>query len=432
MPTAGEAIQCCLLSQIRRTRHTQYVARQKEIVMGNRFSGLIVTAAIAAAASAAICLSVTRTTAQAPAVSGTALKTPPLKTAWGEPDLQGIWTDEFETPLQRPAKYANQEFFTEAQRAELDQVRSGILNRRATERDANNGYNGAVFFSTKRTGARTSKIADPANGRIPALTPEAQKAAETDREFRLALVQSTDTCKNKLPGCAGWKYDPATSPRRAETPPRYITRAMNRNDGPEDSSLGERCLTGGLPEFGGNTGSFRRIVQTPGGISIFYDVGQGQGWQRNIVMNGSPHLPANIRQWYGDSRGHWEGDTLVVDVTNFSPKTDVFGSRENLHLVERWTRTGPMTLAYEVTIEDPTVWTRPWTVKQEFSRQSDEENRLYTEPRCIEGNQGLPGLLHGRRVEDLAFAQGRGPDPAATDNTANFASTAVLEDPLQQ
>ena len=400
--------------------------------MGNRFSGLIATAAMAAVASAAVAVSVTATSAQAPAVSSAALKVPPLKTAWGEPDLQGIWTDEFETPLQRPARYANQEFFTEAQRAELDQVRSGILNRRATERDANNGYNGAVFFSTKRTGARTSKIADPANGRIPALTPEAQKAAETDREFRLALVQSTDTCKNKLPGCAGWKYDPATSPRRAETPPRYITRAMNRNDGPEDSSLGERCLTGGLPEFGGNTGSFRRIVQTPGGIAMFYDVGQGQGWQRNIVMNGSPHLPANIRQWYGDSRGHWEGDTLVVDVTNFSPKTDVFGSRENLHLVERWTRTGPMTLAYEVTIEDPTVWARPWTVKQEFSRQSDEENRIYTEPRCIEGNQGLPGLLHGRRVEDLAFAQGRGPDPAARDNTANFASTAVLEDPLQQ
>jgi hypothetical protein len=400
--------------------------------MDNRFSGVIATAVVAAAASVAISMSVTRTSAQAPVISSVAMKTPPLKTAWGEPDLQGIWTDEVETPLQRPAKYANQEFFTEAQRAELDRVRSDIVNRRATEREANNGYNGAVFFSTKHTGVRTSKIADPANGRMPALTPEAQKAAETDREFRLALVQSTNTCKNQLPACTGWKYDPATSPRRAETPPRYVTRAMNRNDGPEDSSLGERCLTGGLPEFGGNTGSFRRIVQTPGGISIFYDVGQGQGWQRNIVMNGSPHLPANIRQWYGDSRGHWEGDTLVVDVTNFSPKTDVFGSRENLHLVERWTRTGPATLAYEVTIEDPTVWTRPWTAKQEFSRQSEEENRLYTEPRCIEGNQGLPGLLHGRRVEDLAFAQGRGPDPAATDNTANFASTAVLEDPLQQ
>src|SRR5215467_9630890 len=379
--------------------------------MGNRFSGVIVTAAIAAATSAAISVSVTRTSAQAPAVSGAGLRAPPLKTAWGEPDLQGIWTDEFETPLQRPAKYANQEFFTEAQRAELDQVRSGIIGRRATERDANNGYNGAVFFSTKRTGARTSKIADPPDGRIPALTPEAQKAAAADREFRLALVQSTDTCKKGLAGCAGWKYDPATSPRRAEVSPRYITRAINRNDGPEDSSLGERCLTGGLPEFGGNTGSFRRIVQTPGGISMFYDVGQGQGWQRNIVMNGSPHLPANIRQWYGDSRGHWEGNTLVIDVTNFSAKTDFQGSRENLHLVERWTRTGPNTLDYSVTVEDPTVWTRPWTAKQEFLLQSNEENRIYPEPRCHEGNFGLPGLLHGHRVQEEAFMKGKGVDP---------------------
>jgi hypothetical protein len=229
---------------------------------------VIVTAAIAAATSAAISVSVTRTSAQAPAVSGAALKAPPLKTAWGEPDLQGIWTDEFETPLQRPAKYANQEFFTEAQRAELDRARSGILNRRATERDANNGYNGAVFFSMKRTGARTSRIADPPNGRLPPLTPEAQKTAAIDREFRLALVQSTDTCKKGLAGCAGWKYDPTTSLRRAEVPPRYNTGRMNRNDGPEDSSLAERCLTGGQLVFGGNTGSFRRIVQTPGGISI--------------------------------------------------------------------------------------------------------------------------------------------------------------------
>jgi hypothetical protein len=103
----------------------------------------------------------------------------------------------------------------------------------------------------------------------------------------------------------------------------------------------KRCLSGGLPEFGGAIGSFRRIVQTPGGISMFYDVGQGQGWQRNIVMNGSPHLPPTIRERFGDSRGQWEGDTLVVDVTNFSAKTDAFGARENLRLVERWTRTGP-------------------------------------------------------------------------------------------
>ena len=400
--------------------------------MADRFSRLTVTAAIAAAAvGGAISVFVTGSSAQAPTVSDAALKTAqtaPLKTAWGEPDLQGIWTNEFDTPLQRSAKFGNQEFFTDEQRTELDRVRLDIVNRRATEQNVNNGYNGAAFFSLKRTGARTSRVVDPPNGRLPPLTPEAQKAAATDREFRVAMVQSTDTCKNKMPACAGGAYIPTTSPRRAETPPRYNTARMNRNDYPEDSSLAERCLTGGPIVFGGNTGSFRRIVQTPGGISIFYDVGQGQGWQRNIVMDGRPHLPANIRQWFGDSRGRWEGDTLVVDVTNFSPKTDVFGSRENLHLVERWTRTGPRTLAYEVTIEDPTVWTRPWTVKQEFSKQSEQENRIYYEPRCVEGDIGFPAMMKAARQEDREFAGGHGPDPLTKDN----ASGGADQDPLQQ
>jgi len=153
-------------------------------------------------------------------------------------------------------------------------------------------------------------------------------------------------------------------------------------------------------------------VQTPGGIAIFYDSGQGQGWQRNIPMNGMPHLPSHIRQWWGDSRGHWEGNTLVVDVTNFSPKTEFQGSRENLHLIERWTRTDANTLAYVLTIDDATTWTKPWTVKQEFSRQSDQPNRIYYEPRCHEGNYGLPGLLAGARAMETAFAEGRGADPA--------------------
>ena len=150
-------------------------------------------------------------------------------------------------------------------------------------------------------------------------------------------------------------------------------------------------------------------------------------------MDGSPHLPANIRQWYGDSRGRWEGNTLVVDVTNFSPKTDYQGARENLHLVERWTRTAPTTLEYVVTLEDMTVWTRPWTVTQEFTRQSDQENRVYYEPRCIEGNQGLPGLLHGRRVEEAAFARGEGPDPATRDSVGALVNRAAdaPQDPLQ-
>jgi len=387
--------------------------------MRERFSALMACGAVVAAAAAAVISApTTNASAQAPAAPGTPAPAPP-KTPWGEPDLQGIWTDETTTPLQRPARFANQEVFTEAERAELDRVRSEVLGRerraeRGTERDVSGSYNN-VFVSFKHTGARTSLIVDPPDGRIPPLAPETQKIVSADRAFRLALLQSTETCKNKEPACTGGTYEATRSPRFADLPPRYNTTRMNRNDGPEDSSLGERCLTGGLPEFGGPTGSFRRIVQTPGGIAIFYDVGQGQGWQRNIVMDGRPHLPAGIRQWYGDSRGHWEGDTLVIDVTNFSPKTDFQGSRENLHLRERWTRTGPDTLEYEVTIEDPTVWTRPWTVREEFARQSEAANRLYTEPRCVEGNYGLPGIIHGRRNEERAFAEGRGPDPATRD-----------------
>ena len=401
--------------------------------MRDRLSSSMLTVAIAtAAAGALVSVPMTRASAQAPAASVTP-PAPALTTPWGEPDLQGIWTDETDTPLQRSPRYASQEFFTAAQRAELDRERSALLRRdrrveRGTELDVAGAYN-ALFFSQKRTGARTSMIVDPANGRIPQLTPEAQKMAGADREFRLALLQATETCRSKSVACGGGKYDPTPSPRMAELPPRYNTARMNRHDGPEDGSLPDRCLTGGLPEFGAATGSFRRIVQTPGGISIFYDVGQGQGWQRNIVMDGRPHLPANVRQWYGDSRGHWEGNTLVIDVTNFSPKTDFQGSRGNLHLVERWTRTGPTSLEYVVTIEDPAVWTRPWTVRQEFTRQSDQENRLYYEPRCIEGNYGLPGLMRGARAEEFAFAEGRGPHPATKDNATDF--VGVEDDPLQ-
>jgi hypothetical protein len=357
-----------------------------------------------------------------------------LKTPWGEPDLQGIWTDESDTPLQRSPKYANQEFFTEAQRAELDKERAALLGRdkrveRGTELDVAGAYN-SVFMMMKHTGTRTSLIVDPPNGRIPPLTPEAQQRAAAEKEFRLALLQATETCKNESVACNGGKYDPTPSPRYSELPPRYNTARMNRHDRPEDGSLMDRCLTGGLPEFGtAYGGSFRRIVQTPGGISMYYDVGQGQGWQRNIVMNGSSHLPANIRQWYGDSRGHWEGSTLVIDVTNFSPKTDFQGSREKLHLVERWTRTGPNTLEYAVTIEDPTVWTRPWKVNQVFTKQSEQENKIYYEPRCTEGNYALPSLMHSARMADRAFAEGRGPDPAKSDNATDF--VGVEDDPFQ-
>ena len=400
--------------------------------MRHRFSGSMTTVALAGTAVSAVMLVfLTQLSAQAPA------PTTMLTTPWGDPDLQGIWTDETDTPLQRSPKFANQEFFTEAQRAELDQQRANMLGRerraeRGTTADVAGAYND-VFTPKKRTGARTSRIVDPPNGRLPPQTPEAQKTAAAEREFRLALLQATDTCKNKEAPCSGGKYDPTPSSRFADPAPRYNTATINRYYGPEDASLAVRCLMGGVPEVGtlgaiADRISFRRIVQTPGGISMFYDVGQGQGWQRNIVMDGSPHLPAGIRQWYGDSRGRWEGNTLVIDVTNFSAKTDFQGSRENLHVVERWTRTGPTTLDYAVTVDDPTVWVRPWTAKQEFTLQNNEENRIYPEPRCIEGNYGLPGLLQGHRVGENAFAKGLGVDPRTI---STIAVNEGERDPLQ-
>jgi|HubBroStandDraft_6_1064221.scaffolds.fasta_scaffold164465_2 hypothetical protein len=400
--------------------------------MRDRFlSSTTVVAVAAVAASAAIVVSVTWSSAQTPAPSAQALKTP-----WGEPDLQGIWTDENETPFQRPPKYANQEFFTEAQRAELDRVRSQLGGRdargeRGSEADVAGAYN-SVWGGRKRTGTRTSMIVDPPDGRIPPITAGAQKTAAADRDFRLTLMRATQTCKLNLPGCAGGKYDPTPAvAQRDALPPRYNTARMNRHDQPEDGALADRCLTAGLPEFGAGNGggSLRRIVQSPGGLAIAYDVGQGQGWQRSIVMNGSPHLPGSIRQWYGDSRGHWEGNTLVIDVTNFSPKTDYRGSRENLHLIERWTRTSPTTLEYAVTIEDPTVWTRPWTVKQELTKQNEQEDRIYYEPRCNEGNFGFPAMMKAARQEDREFAEGRGPDPLTKDNASGGGGDP---DPLQQ
>src|SRR5258705_12297662 len=155
----------------------------------------------------------------------------------------------------------------------------------------------------KRTGVRTWMFAAPANGRIPPLTPEAQKIAAADRDFRLALLQATETCKSNSVACRGGKYDPKPSARRADLPPRYNAARMNRHDSPEDGALADRCLTGGLPEFGtAYGGSFRRIVQTTGGVAVFFDVGQGQGGQRNGVMNGRPPLSGSIRQWVGGSR----------------------------------------------------------------------------------------------------------------------------------
>jgi len=392
--------------------------------MRNRLLGVIAVAVMVMATAGLL------RTARLPAKDRTPLAVanagPAPRTPWGEPDLQGIWTDPYQTPLERPAQFAGKDVFTDDERAALDNQRAAIPRRdkrleRGTERDVAGAYN-AVFQSVRPTGKRTSLVVDPPDGRIPALTPEAATRSKTENEYRLALLEATETCKNKEPACSGGKYGPP-SLKRAEVPPFYNTGRINRNDNPEDRSMTERCMGALLPDFGG----YRRIVQSPGSVSIFYDTGQGQGWQRVIPVAGSPHLPSSIRQRFGDSRGHWEGNTLVVDVTNFSPKFSYRGAREKMHLVERWTRLDRTTIEYSVTIDDPTTWIRPWTVKQELIHQDEQANRIYYEPRCHEGNFGLPAMLLGARAEERAFERGEGPDPAKKDTSPDLGNEGGVD-----
>ena len=336
----------------------------------------------------------------------------PSETPWGHPDLEGIWLDVYATPFERPAGVGDRELFTAAEREARDRARmvSPGRDRRGTDgrTDVAGAYN-AVYTSARPAGPRTSLVVDPPDGRIPALTPEAERLNEARREWRLMLLRSTETCRLGGSGCAGGEYGPA-SPRRFDVVPFYNTGRMNRHFGPEDQSLGDRCMSGRTPDFNG----FRRIVQGEDAVAIGYDTGQGQGYHRIVNLGGS-HPPSTVRLRHGDSRGRWEGRTLVVETTNFSPKFAYRESGGNRRLVERYTRIDEDTLDYEVTVEDPTVWTAPWTVRQELKRQSDEQNRIYYEPRCHEGNYGLPALLIGARVDEQAFAEGRGPDPFSLD-----------------
>ena len=333
-------------------------------------------------------------------------------TAWGHPNLEGIWLDVYATPFERDAELGDREFATAEERAARDQARmiSPGRNERSgrAARDVAGAYN-AVYTSAKPAGPRTSLVVDPPSGRIPALSADAERQNEVLREWRLMLLQNTETCEANAPGCAGGEYGPP-SPRRFDVAPFYNTGRMNRHDGPEDQSAGDRCMSGRTPDFNG----FRRIVQGEDSVAMGYDTGQGQGFQRIIYLSGS-HPPSQVRLRHGDSRGRWEGDTLVIETTNFSPKFPYRGSGENRRLIERYRRVDQDTLEYEMTIEDPTVWAAPWTIRQELKRQSDEQNRIYYEPRCHEGNYGLPALLIGARMDEQAFVEGSGPDPFSLD-----------------
>ena len=211
---------------------------------------------------------------------------------------------------------------------------------------------------------RTSLIFDPPDGRMPPLTPEAQKRNAANADER--------------------KAHPA--------------------DGPENLPLAVRCLTYGVPRLGGlNAGynSYYEFVQTRDAVAIHSEMIHEA---RIIPLDGRPHVPAAIRQWQGDPRGHWEGDTLVVDTTNFSSKSSYQGAHENLHVVERFTRVSEDILHHEIRVEDPTTWTRPWSALIKLRRAKPTEH-IY-EFACHEGNSAMIGILGGERADEKRRAAG--------------------------
>jgi hypothetical protein len=301
------------------------------------------------------------------------------RTAWGAPDLQGIWNTNTFVPLERPAQYGTRGTMTEEEHAKAladlqeRNKRPGRDSRDVagkpglgTEKDVARAYN-EFWFGDKpaRLSYRTSMIVDPQDGRIPALTPEAAKRIADKREFLAALLQGT----------SGGRPGPI-SPRRNDPSPDYNLDRVNRADGPEDRGGPERCFGDGVPVVLG-TGTFggvMQLVQSPDSVSMYYDVGQGSGYAWVVPITNRPHLPANVRLYRGDPIGHWENDTLVVDITNFSDETNFHGARENLHIVEKIKRVNANTLSVQFTAGDPTTWTRSWTAVQELEKDRRKDD----------------------------------------------------------
>ncbi len=313
---------------------------------------------------------------QAPAIAAKA-KTPVSAKVWtaprmpdGHPDLQGIWTNSTLTPLERPRDLAGKEFLTEQEASEREKR---LLEELSTDRrdggaevDVGRSYN-ELWRERGKVLQRTSLIVDPADGRLPQLTPEAQKREAARRDDR----------------------------RR---------RGPDPMDSPEDRNLAERCITRGAPKIPGGYNNNFQIVQTQGYIMIMQEMIHEA---RIIPMDGRVHVDKNIQLWMGDSRGHWEGDTLVVDTTNYNDKiiSNSFnccpGAGSHLHVVERFTRVGPDSIEYNYTVEDPATYTRPWTASVPMSKIAGP----IFEYACHEGNYAMADMLAGARVREKKAAE---------------------------
>ena len=295
--------------------------------------------------------------------------TPP-RTPWGDPDLRGYWLNLSYTPLERPSALANKPLYTKEEA--IDAFRKAVaLDAEVDPTTVHydwKEYGMDAWQSPVRPNRRTGLIVDPPDGRIPPLTPEAKKR----------------------------QADAAAAIRAAGTGVQNY------------GNLYTRCITGnqGPPRVPGNHDAESQIVQIPGYVLLYM---QSNNDVRIIPLDGRPHLPQNVRTWSGDARGHWEGNTLVVDTTNFKEQRNWRGSSAGLHLVERFTLADPRTIRYEFTVSDPTTWTKPWTVENPLPKI---EPPLF-EFACHEQNYGLMNVIQGTQIREAerAAQPGRAAQP---------------------
>lgn len=314
--------------------------------------------------------------AKAPSKTWTASLTPD-----GQPDLQGNWLNNGATPLERPKQLAGRQFLTDAEVAELKRRADRLF--KDGDSDAANGDN---YF--------LAALANPEGYRNPGASTGAQI---TEREFDNRTSLIVDPADGRLP-----PYTPAGLLRQ-----KALVAAGNLQNppsGPEDLTTFQRCITWGVPMTRvSNYTSYYQIVQSPGYVVIVMEAIHDA---RVIPLDGRPHLPRNVPAWNGDSRGHWEGQALVVDTTNFSPKDSFMGSAGNLHLIERFTRVAPDEIRYEVTVDDLTTWTKPWTA---VIRLKQTHEKIY-EFACHEGNftvmEGMLSTAH-QSVGEAARAKSK-------------------------
>lgn len=287
---------------------------------------------------------------QAPAAAA-ATWTPP-RTLDGQPDLQGYWSNRITTPLERDL--SGKQVLTRKEAEEREDARLQGFDRAPREGDP--GTYNAFWRDRGTVSTRTALVVDPADGRIPPLTPEAQKKQAASVEYLRA----------------------------------------HPSDGPEDRDLWDRCITRGVPRFPGGYNNNFQILQTPGYVVVLQEMIHEA---RIIPLDGRPHVGPELRQWDGDSRGRWEGNTLVVDTTNFSSKQDFRGlSQGTMHLVERFTRVDRDTINWEVTVDDPTTYTKTWTAAIPLTKSQDPPY----EYACHEGNYAMVGILGGQRTQEKA------------------------------